>query len=108
MPIDKAPALEALQVGEELLDELLTDFVNLAGDEIGSIRAALDAPISAGLDRHAHNLAGMAANLRLERCRDRAAELEAALLSRDPIRSANALALMEQAVDEVRDSVGSD
>lgn len=102
MALDKSPALEALQVTESELDELLREFVELAESELESIRSALEGRRFAGLDRWAHSIRGMAANLRLELCRSRASRLESVLLECDPIRASEAIERLDEAIDEVR------
>ena len=102
MALDKAPALEALQLSEPELDDLLREFVELAKVEVDSIRGRLDGKRFDGLDRRAHSIRGMAANLRLDLCRNRASRLEAALTSHDANRAAEAMLFLEQAIDEVR------
>lgn len=104
MALDKSPALEALQVTEPELDELLREFVELADAELDSIRDGLDGRRFGGLDRWAHSIRGMAANLRLELCRSRASRLEAVLLEGDPARATEAIERLEEAIDEVREA----
>jgi HPt (histidine-containing phosphotransfer) domain-containing protein len=102
MALDKTPAMEALEVSEPELDELLREFVELAEAELDSIRSGLEGKRLVGMDRWAHSIRGMAANLRLELCRTRAARLETALVGRDATLSEEAIGYLEQAIDEVR------
>lgn len=107
MALDKSPALEALQVTEPELDELLREFVELADAELDSIRDGLDGRRFGGLDRWAHSIRGMAANLRLQLCWNRASRLEKALLDRDADRATEAIARLEEAIQEVREAARS-
>lgn len=102
MALDKSPALEALQVTEPELDELLREFVELADAELEAIRGGLEGRRFAGLDRRAHSIRGMAANLRLELCRSRASRLESVLLEGDLARASEAIERLEEAIEEVR------
>lgn len=104
MALDKTPALEALQVTEAELDELLREFVELSHAELAAICEGLEAGRLAGLDRWAHSIRGMAANLRLDQCRSRAHRLESTLLGLDAPGARAAIQALEQSLQEVSDA----
>lgn len=107
MALDKSPALEALQVTEPELDELLREFVEIASGELDSIRSCVEGRRFDGTQRWAHSIQGMAANLRLQLCWNRASRLEKALLDRDADRATEAIARLEEAIQEVREAARS-
>jgi len=74
--IDKSKILNALDIPEELLDELLTEYKVQAQKNLGEIQNAYKQQDYARIAALAHSLKGVSANLRLENAAQAARALE--------------------------------
>lgn len=84
---DRKRALEDLEIPEEIYDELIDDFIEMANEEMGKIRTLLEADNNLDhIKKLAHSIKGAAANLRLEPSRIIAAAMELDSPSYDDIK----------------------
>lgn len=95
---DRKRALEDLEIPEEIYDELIEDFIEMANEEMDKIRELLKTDDNlAPIKKVAHSIKGAAANLRLEPSRLISAAMELDSPSYDDIK--NKMTALEKEVE---------
>jgi HPt (histidine-containing phosphotransfer) domain-containing protein len=103
--LDKTAALEALQITEEIYDELLVEFLADADEELAALDAALRTTDFPKASSVAHSLKGMAGNLRLDTCYNIALAIESAAKAGDSASVEGDSVALRSAVEEIRHSM---
>ena len=103
---DREDAIERLGGAEDLLDELLELLLKQTTTDLPQIAEAVERGDTDRLEHLAHNLKGAAASLSAERVRQAAFDLESIGRCGDMSRAQPALALLEQEVILLRQTIG--
>jgi HPt (histidine-containing phosphotransfer) domain-containing protein len=104
--IDREDAIERLGGAEDLLDEFLELLLKQATTDLPQIVQAVEQGNADRLEYLAHRLKGAAASLSAERVRQAAFDLETIGRDGDMSKAQPALALLEQEVTLLRQTVG--
>ena len=103
---DREDAIERLGGAEDLLDELLELLLKQTTTDLPQIAQAVEQGDADRLERLAHSLKGAAASLSAERVRQAASDLESIGRDGDMSGAQPALALLEQEVILLRQTIG--
>jgi HPt (histidine-containing phosphotransfer) domain-containing protein len=103
---DREDAIERLGGAEDLLDEFLELLLKQTTTDLPQIAQAVEQGNANRLEHLAHSLKGAAASLSAERVRQAASNLESMGRDGDMSKAQPALALLEQEVTLLRQTVG--